>query len=164
MAFLSVVAALAIFFFRRRQPTENNKRWTFHRDKMVLPPVLDIRRVSPMNTEFYSPDDIEQQALPHDDDDDDSDIMIPTSSSSLPRSPIVIVASPSGPRPLLKPKSPHRPLPLPPLPLKPHQKSVVGQMEQIRKKMIELEKNSGPTQHIIMDDLQKQMNWLKSQL
>lgn len=123
---------------------------------MILPPVLDISRMSPMNMEFHSPDDIEQQALPHD------DTTIPT--SPLPTSPIVIMASPSGPRPLLQPKSPHRPLPLPPLPLKPRQKDIMEQMEQIRIKMIELEKNSGPTQHIIMDDLQKQMNWLKSQL
>jgi hypothetical protein len=34
-------------FHRRRQSAEENKRWTFHRDKMIRPPpVLNIRRLS----------------------------------------------------------------------------------------------------------------------
>jgi hypothetical protein len=41
---------------------------------------------------------------------------------------------------------------------------MVIQMEQIRNQMTELEKNPGPTQHIILDDLQKQMDWFKSQI
>jgi len=155
VAFLGLVAALGIVFLRRRQPEptkENTRRWTFNRDKMILPPVLDIRRTSPMNTDFdfFSPGDIEQQqqGFFHDD--------------IVPTSPVVMMASPSGSRPLLK--SPHRSIPLPPLLLKPHQEDIVAQMEQIRNKMTELEKNPGPTQHIILDDLQKQMNWFKSQL
>jgi len=158
VAFLALVAALGIVFLRRRrqpEPTKDNhntRRWTFNRDNMIRPPVLDIRRTTPLNTEFFSPGDIEQQGLPHDDDD-----IVPTSESPV----AVMMASPSGPRPLLK--SPHLSIPLPPL-LKPHQEDIVAQMEQIRNKMIELEKNPGPAQHIILDDLQKQMNWLKSSI
>jgi hypothetical protein len=29
---------------------------------------------------------------------------------------------------------------------------------------MELKNNSGPTQHIILDDMQKQMSWLQSQM
>jgi len=154
VAFLGLFAALGIMFLRRR-PTEDdkrNRRWTFHRDKMILPPVLDIRRTSPMNTQFLSSGDIEQQVgLPHED------------ITTIPTSPVVMMASPSGSRPLLK--SPHRPLPLtPPVPLNPHQEDLMVQMQQIRSQMTELKKNAGPTQHIILDDLQKQLNWLKSQV
>jgi hypothetical protein len=164
VAFLGLVAALGIMFLRRRrrqpepeQPTkaQETRRWTFHRDMMILPPILDIRRTTPMNVEFFSPGDIEQQGLPHDDDDF---VIVPTFETS----PVVMMASPSGSRPLLK--SPlHRSLPFPPLKLNSHQEDIVAQMEQIRNKMNELERNPGPTQHIILDDLQKQLNWLKSQ-
>jgi len=153
VAFLGILAALGIVFLRRRrQPKKNNRRWTFHRDKMILPPVLDIHQTTPIDTDFFSSEDIEQQASPHDD-----------SYNNIPTSPVVMMASPSGPRPLLK--SPHRPLPLPPsVPLNPHQKDMVAKMEQITNQIKELEKNPGPTQHIILDDLQKQLNWLESQL
>ena len=79
VAFLGLVAALGSVFLRRRrrrqlEPTttkENNRRtrrWTFNRDKMILAPVLDIRRTTPLNAEFFSsPGDIEH-GLPHDDD------------------------------------------------------------------------------------------------
>jgi len=144
VAFLGLVAALGIVFLRRRrqpEPTRVTRRWTFHRDKMVLSPVLDIRRTTPINTEFFSHGDIEQQqGLPHDD--------------IISTIPDVMMASPL--------KSPQRPFPVPLV--KPHQEDRVLQMEQIRNKMTELEKNPGPTQHIILDDLQKQMNWLKSQI
>jgi len=166
VAFLGLLAALGIVYLRRRPPptTEvtNRRRWTFHRDKMILPPVLDIRRTTPLNTDFLTPGDIEQQqivGLPH----DDNNIIIPSSTS-----PVVVpmASSPRGPRPLLK--SPNRPLPLPPsVPLivkPPQQDDMVVQMEQIRNQMTELEKNPGPTQHIILDDLQKQMDWFKSQI
>ena len=115
---------------------------------MVLPPVLDIRPVSPtLNIlPFLSTRDIEQ-GLPDDD---------------APTSPVVMIASPSGPRPLLK--SLHRPLPALPRPLKPGQEEVVTQIEQLRNQMLELEKNAGPTQHIMLDDMQKRMSWLQSQL
>ena len=96
-------------------------------------------------------------------------ILLPDSSTS----PVVVMmASPSGSRPLLKSSSPHqhpshRLLPLPPqavvLNANPHQEDVVLQMEQIRNKMRELDKNPGPAQHIILDDLQKQLNWFESQ-
>ena len=123
---------------------------------MIRPPILDIRPTSPMESEFFaSSSDIEQQGLPQQDDNNNNDILPATS-------PVVMMASPSGPRPLLK--SPHRPLPLPPVPLEPDQEEIVAQLEQIRDKIIELEKNPGPTQHIILDDLQRQMNWLKSQI
>jgi len=152
VAFLGLLAALVIFFLRRRQSTDKKtRRWTFHRDKMVLPPVLDIRQVSPI----FDSGDIErqqqgqEQELPHDD-------------NNLSTSPVVMIASPTGRRPLIK--SLNRPLPLPPLPLKPEQKEIVDQMEQIRKQVTELEKDPGPTQHIILDDLQKQKNWLRSQM
>jgi hypothetical protein len=116
---------------------------------MIRPPVLDIRRMSPMSSQFSSHGDIEQQGLPHDD--------------TIPTSPVVMMASPSGPRPLLK--SPNRPLPLPPgVILNPHQEYLAEQMEQLRNQIIELKKSPGPTQHIIMDDLQRQMIWLKSRL
>jgi len=150
VAFLALLAVLGIVFLRRRQPkVEDNRRWTFNRDNMVLPPVLDIRRSSRMKTELFSPDDIEQQGLsPHN---------------------MMAQASPSGsPRPFHK--SPLRPLPLPSspisvvVPLNPHQEEMVAQIEQIRNQMSELEKtNPGPAQHIILGDLQRQMNWLKSQ-
>jgi len=148
VAFLGLLAALGIVFLRRRQPTKDNKRmrrWTFNRDKMILPPVLDIRPTSPITAGFLS-DDIEQQQ-----------VRSPIDDSNIPTSPVFSMASPI--------KSPHRPLPLPPsVPLKPHQEDKEVQMEQIRNQITELEKNPGPTQHIILDDLQKQMNWLKSQL
>lgn len=108
VALLGLLVGVVIVFHRRRQQTEN-KRWSFHRDKMVLPPVLDIRPLSPMNTQFFSPEDIEQ-GLPHND---------------IPTSPIVF-ASPSGPKSTLR--SPNRPLP--PVPLKPHQEDIGEQMEQ----------------------------------
>ena len=96
-------------------------------------------------------------------------ILLPGSSTS----PVVVMmVSPGGSRPLLKSSSPHphpsrRSLPLPPqavvLNANPHQEDVVLQMEQIRNKMRELDKNPGPAQHIILDDLQKQLNWFESQ-
>jgi len=189
VAFLGLAAALVIVFLQRHQlePTKGNRRWTFHRDKMVRSPVLDIRRTSPIRMEFSSP---EQQGLPHDDIIPTSSVMMTSPSGPRPllkspyhrsrsfplpgdieqqglphddiiptTSPVVMMASPTGTRPL--PKSPYRPLPFPPL--KPHQQDMAVLMEQIRNKMTELEKNPGPTQHIILDDLQKQMNWLKSQ-
>lgn len=110
VALFGILVGLVIVFHRRRQQTDI-KRWSFHRDKMVLPPVLDIRPLSPMNTHFISPDDVEQ-GLPQDD---------------IPTSPIVF-ASPSGPKPLPKPVN--RPLPIPPVPLKPRQEDIVEQMEQ----------------------------------
>jgi hypothetical protein len=126
------------------------------RDKTILLPVLDVRRTSPLNMEFLTPGDIEQQimGLPH----DDNNIIIPSTSR------VVTKASPRGPRPLIK--SPNRPLPLPPsVPLvKPQQDDMVVQMEQIRNQMTKLEENPGPTQHIILNDLQKQMDWFKSQI
>jgi len=144
VAFLGLLAAVVIVFLRRRRLTEN-KRWTFHRDKMVLPPVLDIRPISPMSSQFSSTEDIEYG--PHND---------------IPTSPIVMIASPSGPRPLLK--LPNRPLPLPPAPLRPHQEDILEQLEQIRSQIMDLQKHPGPTQHIILDDLQKQMIWLHSRI
>ena len=118
VAFVGLVATLAFFYLRRlrrRHPTEN-KRWTFYRDKMVLPPVLDIHRTSPMNSQFFSSqeEDIEQQqqqeeGLPHDDT-TTIPIPIPTTSSSPP----------SGPR---LPPFHDRPLPLPP---KSHQEIIEG--------------------------------------
>ena len=154
VAFVGLVATLAFFYLRhrRRHPTEN-KRWTFYRDKMVLPPVLDIHRTSPMNSQFFSSqeEDIEQQGqqqeeegLPHD---DITTLPIPTTSSP-----------PSGPR---LPPFHDRPLPLPP---KSHQEIIEVQMEEIRYRIAEVERSPGPTQHIILDDLQKQMDWLKSQV
>jgi len=154
VAFLGLLAALVIVFLRRRQPTEDNtrsrsRRWTFHRDKMILPPVLDIRRTSPMDTVFFPPYDIEQQQ---------QQVGSPKTDNIPSTSPVVMMASSSGLQ------SPNRPLPLvPPVPLNPHQEDKAAQMEQIRNQITELEKNSGPTQHIILDDLQKQLNWLKSQ-
>jgi len=157
VVFLAVLAALVILSLRRRQTTEF-RRWTFHRDKMILPPVLDIRPISPI---FSTPGDIDierqqqqqqqqqQGSLPND--------------SSNPASPVVMIASPSGPRPLIK-SSLTRPLPIPPGPLNPHQRDLAEQMEQLRDKMMELRKSPGPTQHIMMDDLQKQMVWLESQM
>ena len=184
MVFLGLLAGLVIFLFRRRrrhqhQSTDNNdnddkgrRRWTFHREKMILPPVLDIRRISPLDPQYSSEEeDIERQGggrggLLHDDN-------IPT----FPIVPIVTTttSSPSGGggggfrKSLLKPF--RRPLPVPPpppiVPLKPHQQEMVDQMEHIRNKVVELKKkeeNSGPTEHIILDDLQKQMIWLESQM
>ena len=131
---------------------------------MILPPVLDIRRTTPLNAEFFSSPqgDIEHGLLPHD------DTAVPGSSST---SPVVLMVapSPSGSKPLLKSSSPQalRTLPLPPqavvLNANPQQEDVVLQMEHIRKRMRELEKNPGPAQHIILDDLQKQLNWFESQ-
>jgi len=146
VAFLGLLAALVIVFLRRRRPKED-KRWTFHRDLMIRPPVLDIRPISPTLNLSLS-DDIEH-GLSHDE---------------SPTSPIVMIASPSGPRPLLKPF--YRPLPLPigPEPLKPRQEEIVEQMEQVKNRIMALEKNPGPTQHIILDDMQKQMSWLQSQM
>lgn len=156
VAFLGLLAALGIIFLRRRRQTTEDKkssrRWTFHRDKMILPPVLDIRRTTPLDAEFFSPYDIEQQR------------------QQVVRSPPVVMmasSSPSGLRPSLK--SPIRPLPMEP-PLQPpmtrdsRQEEMMAQMEQIRNRITELEKNPGPTQRIILDDLQKQLNWLKSQI
>lgn len=231
VAFLGILAALGILFLRRRrqQPatedddTNNNRRrWTFHRDKMILPPVLDIRRTTPMTAGFLTPDDIEQQQ-PHD---DNNDVIVPRISTSTSTSPVVVsqkatsprfslLRSPNRPLPLdieqhqvglpldnnnevipststsTSPvavkraatpprfsilRSTSRPLPLPPLPspppvvplppIPPQQQldDMVAQMEQIRNQMTELKKNPGPTQHIILDDLQKQMDWFKSQI
>ena len=95
--------------------------------------VIDIRSTSP------APVDIEQ-GLPHDDE---------------PVSPVIMIASPSGPRPLLKPN--YRALPVLPEPLN-------GRQEDMVERMKELEGNPGPTQHIMLDDMQKQINWLQSQM
>jgi hypothetical protein len=181
VAFLGLLAALGIIFLRRRRQLrttttteddsdDNNntrRRWTFHRDKMILPPVLDIRRTTPMTTEFLTPDDIERQQVglsPHDDD------------STTPTAAAASSSTSPGPRPLLFKSSKNRPLPLPPSvvtlpplpPLPPQQEDLVVQMEQMRNKITELEKREGQggptTQHIILDDLQKQMNWFKSQI
>jgi len=122
VVFLGLLAALVIWFLRRRQPIDD-KRWSFHRHMMVRPPVLDISHTSPtgVNISDSSPEDIER-GLPHE---------------AIPSSSIVMTTSPSEPRLEL----PSQPLPdLPPG--EPHQE---GQMEQ---GMMELEKNPGPTQHI----------------
>ena len=122
---------------------------------MILPPILDIRRTTPFNTEFFSPDDIEQQQQ--------------VRSPQADFLPVVTMASSSGgpsSRPL--PKSPNRPLPIPPsvlsMPRSPQQEDMIAQMEEMRNKMAELEKNPSPAQHIILDDMQKQLNWLNSQV
>ena len=180
VAFLGILAALGILFLRRRrqQPatedddTNNNRRrWTFHRDKMILPPVLDIRRTTPMTAGFLTPDDIEQQQ-PHD---DNNDVIVPRISTSTSTSPVAVKRAATPPRFSIL-RSTSRPLPLPPLPspppvvplppIPPQQQldDMVAQMEQIRNQMTELKKNPGPTQHIILDDLQKQMDWFKSQI
>lgn len=148
VAFLGILAALVIFFLRRRRSTSDSKRrWTFYRDRMVRPANAivnaDVNPASP--TQSSCPQDIEHGSP------DDTD-----------PSEVVMIASPNGPRPLLKPK--YRPLPLPPAPLTQRQEAVVKQMEELRDQMMELEHNAGPTQHIILDDLQKQMRWLEGQV
>jgi hypothetical protein len=130
---------------------------------MVLPPVLDIHRTSPMNSQFFSSqeEDIEQQGreegLPHDD----------IITTTIPTSPTVMMASsssPSGPRQSSSSPLPLHDRPLPAVPPRSHQEDIADQMEQIRYRITELEKSPGPTQHIILEDLQEQMVWLKSQI
>jgi len=148
VAFLGLLAALVFFFLRRRQP-KANKSWTFHRNMMIRSPVLDIRPLPP-TTDVSVPvpaEDIEQ-GVPHDED--------------TPTSPVVMIASPSGPRPLIKPI--YRPLPTLPGSLNPRQEKIAEQIEQVRVRIMEVEQNAGPTEHIILDDMQKQMSWLQSQL
>lgn len=179
VAFIGL-ATVGIVLLRRRQPTEDKpetRRWTFHRDKMVLPPILDIRRISTatrrmpprrrpltirmpsrgrrmsessMYSQFTSREDIEQQRLPQDD--------------ILSTFPIVMMRSPTRPRmayPRPRPL-PERPEPIRRLPPAPDQAQVaVEQMEQRRNQMTELENNNpGPMQRIISDDSQKKINWL----
>ena len=147
LAFLLLLVALVILFLRRRKSTEN-RRWTIHREMMVRPATLDINPVYPTISQSPSPLDVEQ-GLPHDDD---------TSSQSG----VVMIASPSGPRPLIKPF--YRSFPLPPWPLNPRQEEIVEQMEKVKGQITKLEQNPGPTQHIMLDDMQKQMSWLRSQI
>jgi len=147
VAFLSLFAALGMVLLRDQPP--ENRRWTFYRDKMVLPPVLDIRRMSgssSMDSRFSSLEDIEQQGLPH----NDNDI--------LSTFPIVMVASPSRPAMAYpRPRSlvPERPKPLRPLPSSPQpdeEENIMVQMEQIRNLMISLlERNS----QILLNDLRR---------
>jgi hypothetical protein len=152
VAFLGLIAALMIFFLRRRQSAQN-KRWTFHRDKMIRPPILDIRRFSPMDSQFFSSqaEDIEHQGFRFDDsipfttspvqdeDDTTTNIRVPTITISP--------SSPSRPKPIVK--FLHRPLPLPPdgvsLEEQPHHQDsedVVEELEEIGNQITELERRS----------------------
>jgi len=170
VTFLGLLAVLGIMF-HRRQPKENTRRWTFHRDKMIRPPVVDICRDStrrrpstrPATTlslltldrqmtesSIYSQfSSREDQRLPNDD--------------ILSKYPIVMMASPTKPR-MAYPRSrsrplPERPEPLRPLPQPPEQDDEAVQID--RNWMTELEKNKGPTQHIILDDSgwRKTLSW-----
>jgi len=153
VAFLGILIALVIFFLRRRRrrsTSNSNRRWTFHRDRMVRPANINVNAgVNPTspttNTQPSCTQDIEH-GLPENTD----------------PSEVVMIASPNGPRPLLKLK--YRPLPLPPAPLTERQGAVVKRMEEVRDQMMELERNAGPTQHIMLDDMQKQMRWLEGQV
>lgn len=150
VAFLGLLAGLLLLFLRRRRPEDDNKRWTFHRDMMIRPADANadaIMVIAPSISQpsFPLPPDVEQ-GLPHDTDE----------------SEVVMIASPNGPRPLIKPF--FRPLPLPPGSLTDRQDAIKKQMELLRNEMMELERNSGPTQHIMLDDMQKQVTWLQDQM
>jgi len=145
IVFLGLLAALVIVFLRRRNPTAN-KRWTFHRDMMIRPTVPEIHSTSPTVSEYstYSTPDMMEEGLPQD-------------------IPPAMRASPIGPRPLIRP--PYlRDRPLPSAPLTSRQETIVERMEQVRHQMMGLERSPGPTQHIILDDMQRQMSWLQAQL
>jgi len=154
VAFLGLLAALAILCLRRRQST-GNRRWTFHRDMMIRPEnanasaitIVNVYPTSPTPTITQSsspPSPDVEQGLPHD-----------TSPSE-----VVLITSPNGSAPLNKP----RPLPIPPSPLTDRQQAIANRIEELRDRMTELERNAGPTQHIILDDMQKQMSWLQDQI
>jgi hypothetical protein len=114
---------------------------------MVRPANLDINPTYPTISQSPSPSDVEQGLT-----DDD------TSSQSG----VVMIASPSGPRPLIKPI--YRSFPLPPRPLNPRQEEIAEQIENVKGQITKLEQDPGPTQHIMLDDMQKQMSWLRSQI
>jgi len=150
VAFLGLLAGLLLLFLRRRRPEDDNKRWTFHRDMMIRPASANANAImviapSILQPSFPLPPDVEQ-GLPHDTDE----------------SEVVMIASPNGPRPLIKPFL--RPLPLPPGSLTDRQDAITKQMELLKNEMMELERNAGPTQHIMLDDMQKQVTWLQDQM
>ncbi|KAF8804548.1 hypothetical protein BYT27DRAFT_7213730 [Phlegmacium glaucopus] len=141
LALLGFLVLLVIVLLRRyHRPSTEHKRWTFHRDLMVRPTVPEIYSTSPTSSEYSTSTDMEQ---------------------GLPQNiPPAMKATPIGPRPLFRPFF----RPLPQAPLTARQESIVERMEQVRHHMMALERNPGPTQHIILDDLQKQMSWLQDQL
>lgn len=152
VAFLGLLAALVFLCLRRRQPAAGSKRWTFHRDMMVRPrnpnevTIVDVNP-SPTISQSSSPPPFDiEQGSPHDTD----------------PSEVVMIASANGLRPLFKPSS--RPLPLPPIPQTDRQEAISKRIERTRNQIMELERNAGPTQHIMLDDLRKQLSWLQDQL
>lgn len=136
--FLCLLVALAIVCLRHRHPNET-RRWTFHRDMMIRPANPAIKPNSPGISQLSSSLDIEQ-GLPHE-----------------TPAPDNMIASPNVPR-LIKP------LPVPPEPLKTRQEDIAERMEEVRNQIMKLERNPGPTQRIQLDDMQKQMSWLQSQM
>jgi len=147
LAFLGILAALAIMFFRRRKPTDTKRRWTFYRDRMVRPTVTNTDQNAAVNPVSVSP----TQCSSHQD---------VEHGLNQDTDPFVMIASPNGPRPLRKPT--YRPLPLPPL--TDRQDAIVKQIERVKDQITELEQNAGPTQHIMLDDMQKQITWLQDQV
>ena len=182
VAFLGLLAALGIMLLRRLKAEKKTRKWSFHGEKMVLPPVLDISRFSTsrmpprpqarpptlripsrrmtetsMYSQFSSQEGVYK--LPSDD--------------ILSTFPIVMMESPTlprmayprermaYPRPRPLPERPERPEPLRPLPPPPDQarEGLVVHMEQRRTQTTELPvgRNSVMTQRISLDDSQKKI-------
>jgi len=152
---VGLLAALIVYISRRKDVIE--KRWSFHRDSMVRrrstrtnpPAVIPSMLEVPSNT---PPEDVEQ-GLP-------SAVLRPLGSGH-------IVPSPKGPRPSVKPPA-HIKIVVSPRPgLEPapsrtrRQQEIFDRIFMLRGQMVQV-RNQPDTNHIL-DDMQRQIVWLREQ-
>lgn len=154
LLFLGLLAALIVYVSRRRQTIE--KRWSFHKDMMVR------RRLSRANPQTIIPDMVEAPSLTRREDVEQG---LP---SAVPR-PLAsghVVPSPRGPRPSIK-RTEHvtiltSPLRTEPAPKStPRQKEITARILMLRGQMAQM--RGQPDMGHVLDDMQREMVWLKTQ-
>jgi hypothetical protein len=155
LLFLGLLSALIVYVSRRRVSDE--KRWSFHKDLMVR------RRLSRANPPTIIPDMVEAPSLTHPEDVEQG---LP---SAVPR-PLAsghVVPSPRGPRPSIK-RTEHittvtSPLPtLEPAPKRTRrQQQIADRILMLRGQIVQM-RDQPDTCHVL-DDMQRQMVWLRSQ-
>lgn len=155
LLFLGLLSALIVYVSRRRASID--KRWSFHADKMVR------RRLSRAHPSTIIPDMVEVPPLTRPEDVEQG---LP---SSVPR-PLPsghVVPSPRGPRPSIK-RTQHITIitspitPLEPAPLRTRrQQEIADRIRMLRGQIVQL-RDQPDTGHVL-DDMQRQMVWLKNQ-
>ncbi|KIM48573.1 hypothetical protein M413DRAFT_20944 [Hebeloma cylindrosporum] len=154
LLFLGLLAALIVYVSRRKGSIE--KRWSFHKDMMV-------RRLSRANPPTLIPDMVEAPTLARPEDIEQglpSPILRPVAAGH-------VVPSPKGPRPAIK-RTQHITIIASPRPtLEPapqrtrRQQEIADRITMLRTQMVQM-RDRADTGHVL-DDMQRQMVWLRSQ-